>query len=130
MYKNLFAILVLITSLAACNVAGPPDGHTVSSDVVNPYKAIGTEPFWAVTMDEDEIVVQHMGRNTESYVRPTEQIEGHNYIYELNAEDRFIITQLTPDQFWSDGMSDRKYPDQVKLIQNGITYHGCGRHGF
>lgn len=100
-------------SLAALPAQAQPGGQT--------YRAVGTEPFWSVTMDSRTIRYQPMEGRVVSVAKPR-PITGFN-------GERYVTRNLTLDITHvecSDGMSDRTYRDTVTLTVNGRRLRGCG----
>ncbi|MES2338613.1 MAG: META domain-containing protein [Pseudomonadota bacterium] len=85
------------------------------------YRAIGTEPFWSLTIDQRAITYRPMeGRpTTVAKPRPIVGINGELY------RARGLTVDITHVRC-SDGMSDRVYADTVKLTIGRRTLSGCG----
>lgn len=86
-----------------------------------PYRALGTEPFWSLTIDKVTIRYEPADgrRITVAKPRPIVGING-----ELYRTPR-ITVDITHTRC-SDGMSDRVYADTVQLRIGRWTYQGCG----
>lgn len=86
-----------------------------------PYRAIGTEPFWDLTIDA-RLVFTDRG-NDMSVSEPAPRVlataTGRTY------RGRRLQVTITPSPC-SDGMSDRSYPDRVSVSVDGQLYRGCG----
>ena len=86
-----------------------------------PYRALGTEPFWALTIDGSTIRYQPAGGRAVSVARPR-PIVGFN-------GERYVTRRMTVDITHvecSDGMSDRTFHDTVTVTLGGRTLRGCG----
>lgn len=86
-----------------------------------PYRAAGTEPFWSVTLDGRTMRFEAPGQRGVSVnkPRPITGFNGESYRTRRLSVD---ITHVP----CTDGMSDRRYPDTVRVSVNGRQYRGCG----
>lgn len=110
------ALLALGT--VAC--AGMAVTTTVPSG--EPYRALGTEPFWSVTIDGGRMTYDPMEGPEVSVPLPAPAPlgnDGRRY-----ATDRLTM-EIVPGQC-SDGMSDRLYADTVRVTADGRALNGCG----
>ena len=107
--------LLLAAALAGC--ATVPDADTQATA---PYRALGTEPFWSVTIADGRITYDSPdgGFSVDApAARPT-----------FNGR-RYETPRLTVDitrTLCGDGMSERRYADTVIVIREGTTLNGCG----
>ena len=131
----IFGLVPLALGLAACQTypadpygnpgAPPPEAYpapypgppTGQAD----YRAVGTEPFWDLTIGR-EMRFTDRGNNM-SVVEPTPpvRIGVSGEIY----QGRRINVNIVHSRC-SDGMSDRTYRDTVQVSVNGHQYRGCG----
>jgi len=114
--KQILALapLALLASCATFSQVGPPTAST--------YRALGTEPFWGLTINPREMVFDDPNgpvRIVQPTPRPIIGIAGEIY------RTRRINVNVVHGQC-SDGMSDRVYPDKVQVTANGRQYQGCG----
>ena len=131
----IFAALPLIAALSACNTlpmggapyGPPPYQQPYAQPATQPvpgdeaYRALGTEPFWDLTIGRD-LVFTDRGRNlrvVQPAPAPVHAIAGE--IYRTRR-----INVNTVHAPCSDGMSERRYPDQVQVRVDGHDYRGCG----
>ena len=85
------------------------------------YRAIGTEPFWDLTIG-DRMTFTDRGNNlTVSEATPPVRNGVAGEIY----EGRRLRVNVVHSRC-SDGMSDRTYPDTVQATVDGRLYKGCG----
>lgn len=88
------------------------------------YKAVGTEPFWAVELTGSEMVFTEANtpgvRIAESQPAPIHGFAGDIY------QGRRINLNIVRGQQCSDGMSDRVYPDRVQVRVDNRAFEGCG----
>ena len=86
------------------------------------YRAIGTEPFWDLTIGRDMIFTDR-GNDARPVTEPTPParsgVAGETY-QGRRLQVNVIHTRC------SDGMSDRTYPDTVTVTVDGRPYRGCG----
>ena len=111
--KRLLAI-PLATSLAAClSTPAPPAA---------PYRAIGTEPFWNLLIDEHHLTFTQP--DATPIQQPTPRVIG-GIAGEIYQTPR-IGVNIVHSPGCSDGMSDRVYPDRVQVTVDGRQFTGCG----
>lgn len=104
--------------LTACQTIPPGNPPTNGKDV---YTAMGTEPFWSLKIDGDQMRFERAGfpsvAATSVEARPS-----------FNGW-RYLATNMTADVTFapcSDGMSDRTYKDTVTIMVGDTQYKGCG----
>lgn len=111
------AFLLIASTLAGCATVppSPAPGET--------YRALGTEPFWGLTIDEREIVFTEANapgtQIAQPAPRPIVGVAGE--IYQTPRINVNIVHAPC-----SDGMSDRTYPDKVQVRVDGRAFEGCG----
>lgn len=114
----MFRALLPLTALAACTPMPP-----VEPPAAGParYRALGTEPFWSVTLTNGRMRYDDPAGKVIDVPAPTARPS-------FNGE-RYVSDRLTLDITHtpcSDGMSDRRYPDTVLVIADGRELKGCG----
>lgn len=85
------------------------------------YRALGTEPFWALVISEKGMRLEEPGRRLRIFRTPPAKAGWNGY--------RRISKAVTVDVTHvpcSDGMSDRRYPDTVMVFIGDRTLNGCG----
>lgn len=116
---------------------------------VETYRCIGTEPFWALEMNDEGATLSAIGGKQETYNVTYRAPEGTTTSYVLVADawtrdsslTAFVANGLgfviadnaghTPGEarslraYCSDGMSDRLYPFSVNMIVDGRALTGC-----
>lgn len=103
-------LLALLTS--ACTTTGTLEETS--------YRALGTEPFWSVTIAEGRMIYDSPdGGFTVPAPAVRETGDGRRY------ETRRITLDIWAAEC-SDGMSDRRYPETVRATVDGRTLNGCG----
>ncbi|MCW3848753.1 META domain-containing protein [Sphingomonas sp. LB-2] len=86
-----------------------------------PYKALGTEPFWALTITPQTMKFERPDGPAVSV--PTPRVI-HGFAGEIYQTRRINVNIV--HKRCSDGMSDRTYPDTVQVSVDGRQYQGCG----
>ena len=130
--KTRFSLPLLALGLVACQTYPPyaqgpfgypePIPYPLPGDVIpGDYRAIGTEPFWDLTIGRD-LVFTDRGNNI-SVAEPTPIVRrGPSGDFYPGRRLRVTIDRRA----CSDGMSERSYPDTVNVIVDGRAYRGCG----
>lgn len=112
--------LACATALSGCVSAPPPPPAPPAGDV---YVALGTEPFWRLTINQQEMVFTEANAPGVQIMQPTPRviigIAGE--VYESPRIGVNIVHARC-----SDGMSDRVFPDKVQVRIDGRSFEGCG----
>ena len=115
-------MLAPLALLAACYAAPPPPPPITPNPPGGVYHALGTEPFWDLTIDPGQMIFTDRGTNVR-VAQPTPPvivgIAGE--IYQTSR----LRVNIVHSQC-SDGMSDRAYPDKVQVDVDGRRLNGCG----
>lgn len=106
-------LIALAATLGACAPAPAPSTAT--------YRAVGTEPFWALLIDERTITFIQPDAQPITHPRPKVIVGIAGEIYRTARMDVNIVHAAC-----SDGMSDRSYPDKVQVRVDGKPFNGCG----
>lgn len=85
------------------------------------YKALGTEPFWSLTITQRTMTFEAPGRRAVAVSTPRVINGVAGEIYKTRRINVNIVHKRC-----SDGMSDRTYPDTVQVTVDGRRYQGCG----
>jgi heat shock protein HslJ len=113
--------LLTLPALAACAPAteSPPQSR---GDQPTTYLALGTEPGWTLEITPDRLNYDGDYGATKIMVpNPGAKPSLNGRIY---ATDRLsVVIKQAP---CSDGMSDRRFADTVRVIADGKTLNGCG----
>lgn len=106
--------------LSACIAAPPVPPPPPPGDV---YVALGTEPFWRLTINQHEMVFTEANAPGVQIMQPTPKviIGFAGEIYQTPRVGVNIVHTRC-----SDGMSDRVYPDKVQVRVDGRAFEGCG----
>jgi len=110
------APLVLLAACTAYPPGAPPPPQ------MGAYRAVGTEPFWGLTINPTQIVFDEPNGPTH-IVQPTPRpiIGFAGEIYQTPRLNVNVVHARC-----SDGMSDRAYPDKVQVTADGRRFEGCG----
>lgn len=124
MKHHLLLAFLVFVPLAGCTtpIAGDPDIPAVPAipDHAS-YRALGTEPFWNVTLVGSRMVYQDAEQRVIDVPAPEPRPS-------FNGR-RYVTQRLTMDITrgrCSDGMSDRVYADTVLVLADGRELRGCG----
>lgn len=119
------ALAPIALSLAACQTYNQPYDQGAPypgpAQPMGDYRAIGTEPFWDLTIGRD-MTFTDRGNNVQ-VVQPTPQPQ-NGMAGEMYNSQRIRVNIVHTQ--CSDGMSDRTYPDRVQVWVDGRAYNGCG----
>jgi uncharacterized membrane protein len=103
----------LIVLLAGCVAPQRPQAPT--------YHALGTEPFWSLTIGSREMTFTQPDAQPVQQPTPKGIVGFAGEIYQTPR----IGVNIVHGQC-SDGMSDRVYPDKVQVTVDGRRFNGCG----
>ena len=115
---NRLALFLATIPLAGCMAPPPPPPVPTPSA----YRAVGTEPFWDLTIDQRQMVFTDRG-NAVVVTQPTPKVIV-GFAGEIYQTPRLNVNIV--HGACSDGMSDRTYPDKVQVTADGHHYNGCG----
>lgn len=107
------AIILLAAAIGACAPLPPPPPP--------PYHALGTEPFWNLLIDQDDVTFTQPDAKPIKQPTPKVIVGIAGEIYRTQRIDVNIV-----HAHCSDGMSDRAYPDTVQVTVDGKRFNGCG----
>lgn len=105
-------VFALLPLLAGC--------ATISASEPETYRALGTEPFWSITIADGRMRYETPDGGF-SVRAPRGQELGDGRIWETRR-----ITLQASNQACSDGMSDNRYSQTVRAVVDGRTLNGCG----
>lgn len=114
----LWPVLCALPAVAAEAPAAP-------SPFSGAITAVGTEPFWGLTIDPASNTMwlhdmEGSGYPSNDYVAP---VIGSNDTATFTAKDFKVTLKLTGS--CSDGMSDLTFPMEATVAADGHTYRGC-----
>jgi uncharacterized membrane protein len=103
----------LVAAVSGCmTIPGPPPA---------PYRALGTEPFWNLLIDEKNLTF--IQPDAQPILQPTPKVI-NGFAGEIYQTPRINVNIVHGT--CSDGMSDRVYPDKVQVTVDGRQFNGCG----
>ena len=114
------AFLIPALALTAC-MAPPPPPPITPNPPGGAYRAVGTEPFWGLTIDERQMVFTQPDAQPVAQPTPKVIVGFAGEIYQTPRLNVNIVHVPC-----SDGMSDRTYPDKVQVTVDGRRFDGCG----
>ncbi|MCB1517983.1 MAG: SH3 domain-containing protein [Hyphomicrobiaceae bacterium] len=92
----------------------------------------GTEPFWSLRFNENEMLMQDMAEDPQVYVITETRTLGNvgTYAsYVIGGKDSQAAVAIVSNRICSDGMSDRSYSREIALLFLGsggtASYSGC-----
>lgn len=106
-------------ALDATTPGDPP--RLADSAIPEGLVCVGTEPFWSLTLEGDEVLHATPGAERESFgLLDVQPAEGRRWPVRLalHGEDRSGVAILRPDAC-SDGMSDRTHAWSVDVVIEG-----------
>ncbi len=115
-----FLALPLILIVAGCMTA-PPAPPLTPNPPGSVYRALGTEPFWGLTIDERQMVFTQP--DAQPVTQPTPRVIV-GFAGEIYQTPRIHVNIVHAQ--CSDGMSDRVYRDKVQVDVDGRRFNGCG----
>lgn len=111
-----------LTALAAACMTYPPPPPITPGPPGGIYRAMGTEPFWDLTIDPAQMIFTDRGNNVR-VAQPTPPVTV-GFAGEIYQTPRIAVNIV--HQPCSDGMSDRTYRDKVQATVDGRLFNGCG----
>lgn len=113
---KLFPLPLMLLAGACATLPPPPPPGPVAD-----YRAAGTEPFWGLTIDAENLTFTRP--DAAPVVQPTPAVI-HGFAGEIYQTPRINVNIVHAR--CSDGMSDRVYPDKVQVTVDGRRFDGCG----
>jgi uncharacterized membrane protein len=117
--KRFFSIP--LAALAAACLAPPPPPPITPNPPGGAYRAVGTEPFWSLTIDQRQMVFT--APDSQPIAQPTPRVI-IGFAGEIYRTPRLNVNIVHAQ--CSDGMSDRVYRDKVQVDVDGRRFNGCG----
>ncbi|HEV2818826.1 MAG TPA: hypothetical protein VGW40_16585 [Allosphingosinicella sp.] len=98
--------------------------ETNTATTAPPYRAHGTEPFWALTIAGGQMIYQPMEGPSVTEALPARAPIADGYLYAGNR-----LTVEVSHRPCSNGMSDETFADTVRVTVAGQILNGCGGEG-
>ncbi len=122
MLRPLPCFTLTALALAACTPAAEPPPQGPGKPPSGTYFALGTEPGWTLEITPD--LLNYDGDYGETKIRVAHRgakpsMNGRTYVTDRLS----VVIKQAP---CSDGMSDRRFADTVRIVADGRTLHGCG----
>lgn len=90
--------------------------------IVEPFRASGNEPFWALTLHHGMLQLNRLAEGES----PAQAFTFERTTGELRSQDSLTITGQIEDQICHDTMSGMPYPHEVTLQVDNTSFNGCG----
>ena len=128
------ALLAPLLVLTACSQGEEPapapeaaEAAAILGDVNlnEPLRALGTEPFWAVNIDEAGLVYSGVDRPEERAPNDGPQLAGTTAMWSGQTDQGRAISVTVIETACSDGMSDRIYPLTARVEIGEEVLNGC-----
>ncbi|MFN3815854.1 COG3650 family protein [Brevundimonas sp.] len=126
---------VVTLALAACSQGETPDQaapepaapEAVLGEVnlSAPLRALGTEPFWAVNIDENGLVYSGVDRPEERAPNVGPEMAGTTAMWSSQTDQGRALSVTLIQTPCSDGMSDRTYPLTARVEIGEEVLNGC-----
>jgi len=108
---------------AAATTAAPEPGSSI--DISQPIRAVGTEPFWALTIDGTGFKLERPDKPTLTATAPGAAIQSGQAVWVAKTPEGQQVTVTLRASPCSDGMSDRKYPISAEVALLNESLYGC-----
>ncbi len=126
-------VLVAAVVLVACSETAPPPpapepvqaAELGGVDLNAPVRVLGTEPFWAVTIDGDGLVYSGVDRPEQRAPNSGPEMQGGVAVWSGETDQGQILTVTVMATECSDGMSDRTYPLTARVQIGEESLNGC-----
>ncbi|RDJ11464.1 hypothetical protein [Rhizobium grahamii] len=123
-------LMLLASTLTACGQSGA-DATTAkgsptapAADFAGDLNALGTEPFWAITIRADGLTFSRPGVEDSKNANPGPVVEHDRATWTIADGPAPFKLTLTKGEC-SDGMSDRHYTLNAVLVFGEKTMYGC-----
>lgn len=122
-----------IALLALCACKPPPSPPTPGpvaapvriSDFSQDITALGTEPFWNLTIRGTTFVLTAPDQKDQTFTAPGATIRPGQAAWTAKGADGEVLAATIFVSDCSDGMSDRRYPMTAEVVVGGQTLRGC-----
>lgn len=103
----------------------PEPAPTASGPFDGVIRAVGTEPFWGLQIEADELILEEMdgGRTTAPHGGP--EVSGDQAVWRGESADTGAMVVTLRQAECSDGMSDLVYAYEAQVELGGRTLSGC-----
>ena len=124
-------VILGVWQVQAQNAAQRPSGAAAAQDMSAFRTCSGTEPYWDLTIKNDELKFQHEGLVMELKGVKAGSAKGRGlnsialYQGKVVGKDRFLNVIITQDNQCSDGRSNDRYRASVHILSGNDLYTGC-----
>lgn len=135
MRRHIPAIAALaVLGLAACSqeTSAPPAPEPEAPEAIlggvdlnAPVRALGTEPFWAVNIDDQGLVYSGVDRPEQRAPNDGPDMQGATAVWSGQTDQGQTLTVTLIETACSDGMSDRTYPLTARVQIGEESLNGC-----
>jgi len=125
-FKPSFALLATCATLSACATTGPGAHSPAADRIPERLQALGTEPFWNVTVDGSGLRYSTPVDQAGQAISAARQDgrSGSRWTGTVNGQP--FELSIAPGRC-SDGMSDRVYSYSAVLRLGSSRHSGCAR---
>ena len=116
-----FLVLPFTALIAAC-MAHPPPPPIIPGPPGGTYRAIGTEPFWDLTIDPGQMIFTDRGNNVR-VIQPTPRVIV-GFAGEIYQTPRIGVN--LPHVGCTDSITGQRFRDRAEVTVDGMRYTGCG----
>lgn len=102
----------------------PPSPASLPAELSGDLDARGTEPFWAVSIRKDQLVLTRPDHPEVKASAGAARMEGDKAVWTAQFEGKPLLVRIWT-QACSDGMSDRDYPLTAEVAVADVTLKGC-----
>ena len=102
-----------------------PEAVLGGVNLEEPLRALGTEPFWAVTIDETGLVYSGVDRPEQIAPNAGPQMAGTTAMWRGQTDLGQTLGVTLIETPCSDGMSDRTYPLTARVQIGEEVLNGC-----
>ena len=122
-------VILGVWQVQAQNAAQRPSGAAAAQDMSAFRTCSGNEPYWDLTIKNDELKFQHEGLVMElkGVKAGSAKNRSHIALYQgkVVGKDRFLNVIITQDNQCSDGRSNDRYRARVYILSGNDLYTGC-----
>ncbi|AQR60358.1 hypothetical protein BZG35_00825 [Brevundimonas sp. LM2] len=130
--------LITMVALGACSGGSDDEGAPAAAraaaapvviggtDLLQPLRVLGTEPFWAVDIADARVILTRPGVADVAAAASSPVVTGTTAVYSGTTDggQTLVLTLIATE--CSDGMSDRVYPLTARVELGEETLNGCG----
>lgn len=130
--KNRSLALALVCTVGLGSGCGEPQGDSLalgsarsSSAAAGPFRAVGTEPFWGLMIDDTGVRFTTPDDTLGIRFPPHPAAVAGDTLRWVGKTERAVIDARIWPGRCSDGMSDKVWPYAAVVRIDGTVYEGC-----